>query len=367
MPITYQVASASDDGVVEVYVPRAFRGEWQHFMGVVEQLYLDASPRNLVEKAKMLTEEALKPDAPLLEISYALEGIGEPAMQYVLPLMVHPNPDVAYAMARAAVNIDDPSGAAQDALLRIARNDAHPFQLASIRTLGSLKATPERNHKLRVLLNSKNTLARTEAYKVLARNKDTAMYSRVVQEKFALDTLESHGDPVVYASRSGIPRIAIIGARPKLNLPITFTTMNSRLMISSDAAGRNVTIFFRDDRLKEPVKMLSRPFVDEIVARLGGEGAPEEERFDFTYGEIVAIVQELANQKKITAQGVDGRLTLAPFVLEQPRNTQDMIDGAPVIPDSRPNTAAGDRAADDAGAALPQEPPLSRTEAVANN
>ena len=358
MPITNQVAFAYDEGLVEVYVPRAFRGDWQHFMGVVEQLFLNGSPGNLVTKAKELADEAVKPGAPLLEISYALEGIGEPAMQYVLPLMVHPNADVSYAMARAAVHIGDPSGAAQETLLRIAQDDAHPFQLASIQTLGSLPASPERNHKIRELLNSKNTMARTEAYKVLARNQDKgAMYSRVIKEKFALDTVEGEGEPVIYASRSGIPRIALIGARPKLNLPITFTTMNSRLMISSDPASRNVTIFFRDDRMKEPVRMLSRPHIDEIIARLGGEGAPEEERFDFTYGEIVAIVQELANRKLITASRPDGRVTLAPFIFEQPRDTQDEIDAAPVIHDSRPNTVGA--------AGTGNEWPLQRTEAVA--
>jgi hypothetical protein len=54
-----------------------------------------------------------------------MEGMGSPALQYTLPLMVHPSTDVAFAMARASVFIGDDSGAAQDALLRIARNARH--------------------------------------------------------------------------------------------------------------------------------------------------------------------------------------------------------------------------------------------------
>ena len=351
MPISYQVAAALDQGLVEIYVPRSYRGDWQHFMGVVEQLYVNSSPGNLVAKAEELTDEAVKPDAPLLEISYALEGIGEAALQFTLPLMAHASPDVAFAMARASVFIGDESGAAQDTLLRIARNDQHPFQIPAVQTLGALPGSPERNQKLRTVLESKNTLARIETYKVLVRNNDSSIYTRWISdprdgrkegerdEKFALDVVPAGGEPVIFASRSGIPRIALIGPKPQLVLPCLFTTMDNRLMISSDNASRNVTIFFRDEARNNPLRMLSRPDIAELAARLGGDGAPAEERFDFTYGEVVAILQGLADQRKVSAASPDGQVTLAPFVFEQPRDSQDLIDSAPVIEDSRPNTA----------------------------
>jgi hypothetical protein len=337
-PITYQAAAAMDEGLVEVYVPAAYRGDWEHFIGVCEQLYLVDSPANLIAKAKELTEEAVKPGAPLLEISYGLEGIGEPALQYILPLMAHPAPDVSFAMARAAVFIDR-SGAAQDTLLRIARSDNHQFQLAAIDALGALPSSSERNQKLRDLLESKNTLARTAAYKVLSRNKDTAMSSRVIGEKFALDIVPSGGDPLVFASRSGIPRIAIMGPKPQLALPLIFTTLNGRLMIASTDDNKYVTIFYRDDVAGEPIKMLSRSDIAEIIARLGGSGAREEAKFEFTYGEIVAIVQLLTDQEKIVANVTGGKLKLAEFVFEKPRRSGEFDDAAPVIEDTRPNTA----------------------------
>ena len=351
VPVNFQVAAALDEGVVEVYVPKKYPGDWRHFIGVCEQLYVNTAPGFAVGKARQLAEEAVKPEAPLEEISHALEGIGEPALQYTLPLMAHAKPDVAFAMARASAYIPDNSGAAQAVLLRIAASDDNPFQLAAIETLGELPYSPERNQKLRPLLDSKNTLARTAVFKVLVRNnEDPTVYTRWVKdprdnrkdderhEKFALDVVPAGGEPLVHATRSGIPRISLIGPKPQLQLPIVFTTMGGRLMISSPNVGRTVTLFYRDDARKEPLKMVSRPDLAEVIARLGGEGAPTEEKFDFTYGEIVAVVQELSQQKLITASRGDGRLTLAPFVLEQPGDTQDVIDTAPVIEDSRPNT-----------------------------
>jgi hypothetical protein len=365
MPAINIVAQALDEGIVEVFVPKAYQGDWQHFMGVIEQLYMAGSPAVLVAKAKQLTEEAVKPGAPLLEISYALEGIGEPALQYTLPLLANPSPDVSFAMARASVFVGDASGASQQTLVRIARDDNNPFQLEAIHTLGALPSSPERNQRLHELLESPNRLARTEAYKILARNKQ--LYSHPVNEKFAIDIVKTGGEPLVYASRSGTPRIAMIGPTPRLQTPIIFTAMNGRLMISSDigagggagASGRSVSIFFRrDDEKKEPLRMYSAPDLAEIVARLGGEGAPDEDRFSFSYGEIVAVLQSLSQQKKITAAVPGSGTRLASLIFEQPRETQDLIETAPVIPrEGRPNTGgaaqAGDELNNHAGALAP--------------
>lgn len=355
MPAMFQVAAALDEGIVEIYVPRAYGGDWKHFMDVVEHLYLNGSPGEQIARAKALAAEApaeaIREDGYLLSIGHALEGIGEPALQYVLPMMAHPNPDVAFVMARAAAFIGDGSGAAQETLLRMARNDAHPCQIEAIRTLGVLPPSPDRNQKIHHLLESRNTMARIEAYKVLVRNKDHTIFTRWINdprdrrpegersEKFALDIVPAAGPPIIFASRSGIARIALIGPKPALSLPVLFTAMEKRLMIASPAAGNQVTIFYRDDSRGEPVQMPSRPDIAEIVARLGGEGAPEEERFDFTYGEIVAILQRLAQERMIRAELPDGQVTLAPFIFEQPRGDgQDLIDSAPVIEQTRPNT-----------------------------
>lgn len=371
MPAMFQVASAKDEALIEVYVPRAYGGDWKHFVDVVEHLYLNGSPAEQIARAKSLVEqapaEAERPDGYLLSIGHALEGIGEPALQYVLPMMAHANPDVAFVMARAAAFIGDGSGAAQETLLRMARNDAHPFQIEAVRTLGAMPRSPDRNQKIRQVLASRNTLARIEAYKVLVRNGDIT-YTRWVadprdrrpegvrNEKFAIDIVEAAGEPIVFASRAGVPRIALIGPQPgpRLAAPVLFTAIDSRLMITSERAGSNVTIFYREDgEAGEPIRMASRPDLAEVIARLGGEGAIEEERFDFTYGEIVAILQSMSQQRMIRAQRADGQLALTPFIFEQPRDSQDLIESAPVIEQTRPNTDGSAQSSDDGLPAAP--------------
>jgi hypothetical protein len=195
------------------------------------------------------------------------------------------------------------------------------------------------------LLDSDQTLVRIEAYKVLANNRDSSVYTIVVPrkgegEKFALDVVPSDGPPLVYASRRGIPRIAVIGRQPELQQPLTFMSMNDKLMIASDPKGRNVTIFFRDRWLPNPVAMLSHPDVAEVVARLGGGGGEEEAKLDFTYGEVLAILQQLGERRKMVAYARDGGGTPAEaqFVLQETPRSEDEILTAPLIPEGRPQS-----------------------------
>ena len=88
------------------------------------------------------------------------------------------------------------------------------------------------------LLDSDKTLVRIEAYKVLARNGDPSIRTQVVtpwanNQKFVLDIVPSHGSSIIYASRTGMPRIALIGPMPEVSTPVMFAAMEDRLTISS--------------------------------------------------------------------------------------------------------------------------------------
>ena len=216
MPVSYQVAAALDEGLVEVYVPKAYPRR----LGTLHRRRRAAVPQRLarassIAKAKELTEEAVKPDAPLLEISYALEGIGEPALQYTLPLMAHPNPDVAFAMARAAAFIGDASGAAQDALLRIAARRRTPVPARRHPDARRrCRPAPSATRSCATCWSRRTRLARTAAYKVLVRNGDASIYTRWVSDPrdsrpraSATRSSRSTSCPPA-ASRSSTPRAA---------------------------------------------------------------------------------------------------------------------------------------------------------------
>jgi hypothetical protein len=345
------VAMAFDEGIVQFFVPKAFGGDWEHFAGVVTHLYINPSSSFAATKAAELAEEAVKPDARLLDISYCWEGLGSPAMPVVSKLMAHADPGVSFAAARAAVFIGDPSFAAQETLIRIAETRDHPFRVTAIQTLGKLQPSTALSQLLRRLLDAPEAVVRIEAYRVLAAANDQTLFSKSVgrredREKFVLDVVPSDGPPLIYATRQGRPRIAVFGRMPTVRQPLTFTALGQRLTIATTPAGPEkkqdvLGIYYRDPRLpgkESAVKVLSRPDVAELAARLAGEGAVGQQRLDFSYGEVVAILQSLSDKGDIVSsrRGPDGRLLAASFVLQETGGAADEVRSAPVIDEGRP-------------------------------
>ena len=343
------VAEAKDEGRVEFFVPRSYGGDWEHFAGVVTHLYLDPTVGFATAKAKELAEAAVKPKAPLLDISYCWEGLGTPALPFCSKLMSHSDPAVAFAAARAAAFIGDSSYAAQEALTRIAQARGHPFQLSAIQVLGKLPPSSALSDMLRRLLDSPEATVRIEAYKVLAAGGDPSIITNAVKrwedrEKFLLDFVPSDGAPLVYASQRGRPRIAFIGRFPEVRGSLVFTALGGRLSITSTEVGEDKTpalaLHYRDPRRKAAVRVLSRPDVAELAARLGGQGAKADEKLDFTYGEVVAILQAMIDKGDIVSasRGPDGRQLAASFVLQEAPAVADQIQSAPAIDTGRPQT-----------------------------
>lgn len=341
-----RVVQAQDMGVISLYPPSSFHGDWEHFVGICQHLWLEDSADFNVRKAKMLVEEAQKPDAPLEDISYCWEALGRDALPFIQPLLTSKQPDVSFAAARAAAFIGDPTGSAEATLIHIAQTPLHPFRISAVQALGEMPASSALNHKLRDLLDSDQATVRIEAYKVLARNHDSSIYTTIIHpdneplnEKFVMDIVPSDGPPLIYASRQGVPRIAIIGKTPELRLPITYSVLDNQLTISSPPTGKAVTLYYReasrrwvkDDRgLPDPVKVICPPDAAELIARLGGAGPREDGHLNLTYGEVVAIVQNLTDAQQFGAEE-RGKSYDAAFVLEEPPRLQNVITKAPVI------------------------------------
>jgi hypothetical protein len=356
------VAAAVDDGVIRLNMPAQFNGDWEHFRGVVSHVFFNSAPQFATLKAHQLADQAVQPDAPLLNISYAWEGLGSNALPFVLPLMTHANGDVAFAAARAAALLGDTS--ALNVLGDMARNPTHPFRLNAVQTLASLPPSPVINGVLRTLLSADQNTVRLEAYRALARAQDSIIVSAMIRDRFVIDHVDSNGPPMIYAARLGTPRIALFGRKAKLNLPITFTARNGRLSISSSPGRETVTIFYRGRELPKPIKIESNPDIAEIAARLGGMGPPGETPLNFSYGEIVAILQAICDEQQVTALAAAAngapRMPVT-FVLQDVPLLENSVYGAPVI--LEPTRPAGEEdpaatqptAADDPGTGPRQE------------
>jgi hypothetical protein len=311
------VAKAQDDGFVYIYMPnKRFNGDWQRFTRVVNHIYLNGSPDFVPQKAKELAAAAVQPGAPLEDISYCWEALGSAAQPYIRPLYASSSPDVAFAAARAGAAIGDVS--AHDVLLAMARSDAHPFQLAAVTALGQLPKSPRVDRMLDSLLDASRSTVRIQAYRILASHEYWKVMSKSVNKRFTLDVIPTDGPGLIYATRSGSPRVALFGKNLAVNLPMTFTAMNMQFTMTSRQRD-SLTLFYRGNDLPKAISAKSGPELQEIVLRLGGES---KDGFQLGYGDIVGILQSLCDHKDVPAA----------FVFEDRSKSGSDLE-APVIQD----------------------------------
>ncbi|MGE5610306.1 MAG: flagellar basal body P-ring protein FlgI [Bacillota bacterium] len=325
-----KIANTQDEGRVDIFVPQKFNGDWEHFVGLATHLYFDRSQGTIATKAQMLVDEAQKPGAALMDISYCWEGLGPQVVPFIQPLYVHKSPDVAFAAARAGICLADPG--AEEAMLEMATTDGHPFQLNAVKALGSLPQATRIERMMTQLLSAKNALVRVEAYRVLADYGSPAIISHEVRGEFVLDRIPTDGPPLVYASRSGIPRIALFGKDLSLNLPIVFRAMQDKFTMSSFPDGRSIALFDRTSNKNGGIQAkLNRPDLHELLYRLGGGS---DDGFRFGYSDLVGILQGLS----------DGHHIAAAFMLQDSPALRDAIEDAPplVEPGAPPAGRSGD-------------------------
>ena len=322
-PLRDPTAQAQDEGYIYLFMPRKYKGDTEHFLGVVNHLFLNSEPSFAAMKARELAAEAVKPDAPLYEISYAFEALGKPSLEFLTPLLSNPAPEVQFAAARAAAFLGDPF--AEQVLLRIAATDHHPFRINAVQTLGQLPESLQIDAGLVKLLDSPESLLRIEAYRVLVNREASPIFSTLVQSNlnpdngFVLDIISSSGPPLIYCTRVGKPRVAIFGHRVSMTMPVMFTAFDSRLTIANQLnRPSDLNIFYRDPGRREPIEALSSPDVAEIVARLGGAG---NNGMHFTYGDIVAILQKMSANRTINA----------PFMLQTVPGVERAVETAPTL------------------------------------
>lgn len=325
------VAAAQDEGVVHLAIPEKFGKDWAHFVGVATTLYFFGINKEFaVERAEALAKVAQDPrlePAKLEGISYAWEGLGPVAAPTILPLLSDPNPAIAFWAARAAAFNEEQ--AAVDTLVRLAGEPQNPFAVAAAETLGKLKSNSGLIQKVRRLLDVSAPDVRIAAYQSLLRLGDRAIMSTAVGDKdlgkqFYVDEVPSNGPPLIWASRKGTPRIAIIGARPGLRPPMLATAFGDRLSINLPAPGQPATIYYR------PVNDFNSsltifPDIIELIATLGGETVPGNVPIRLCYGDVLAVVKQMSDDAQIVEGG-----RAVPMILQDV--AAELINDAPSIP-----------------------------------
>lgn len=341
-----RVANAVNQGSeIAIEIPPDQRDNYVHFLRLLTHLPVRSGPGEWEQHARDVAAAMDLPTAQHEELALVWEAMGSQVLPIIQPLYLSSNAATSFWAAVAGLRLGDET--AGDVLIRFATTVNSPWQRTAIEELGRHPRLARATVPLRKLLDDSNELVRVAAYEALARRGDKETVTRIqvgrdpkgakdsrFETQFVLDLVTSDQRPVIYATQSGLPRIALFGKDMQVARPLFFCAPDDAVTINANGPTDPVTVIRKIPRSglnSEPFRI--QPYVRTLVQTLGD--MPYEDLqgdikgLGVNYSQILAVLQRMCNRGDLPAR----------FVLQPLPGVQDlyhdvMTTGRPDMPGS---------------------------------
>jgi flagellar basal body P-ring protein FlgI len=325
-----KAAEPASAGSVQLRVPENMRGREARFAELVRHLPLSQAATMREMRTKALVTELSRTQDSSEDIALSLEGVGPSVIPVLQELYTNPRRQVSYFAARTGLRLGDAS--ALGVVARHAKDARSPYRMQALRELGECANNPRAGAVLRELLDGQDLWTRVRAYEALRTADRPSMVSVTIGRdpgNFILDVLPCQGQPVIYARRSGVRRIALIGAdQMAFRAPLFYSKRGKEITLSAAAGDKLITIVRKDSgqvagefKLPLSVVLLTRFMGDD--PRPDIKNKPQGLGLD--YAVVLDVLHSLCE---------DGTLN-ARFEWEQ-QSVEDLV--GPIRPAGRPES-----------------------------
>ncbi len=302
----HKTADAVSPHVVDLRIPKAWRGSEPHFLKLLMHLYVPAAPSFGDLRLRELGAEALEPKAALDDISLAWEGMAKVALASIQKLYTHKDQGVSYYAARAGLRIED--NLALDVIARHANDPQSRFRELAVEELGRAKNLSRAVQVLRPLLDADDHRVRWLAYECLRRHEDPVIQSTKIGKRgeFVLDLVPCRSRHLITARRSGEQRLTLFGATMRCQTPVFYWHRNETVIITADLGATHLRLVRRaptTGRRSEPITCPTS--VAGLIGMLGRDPVKDDEGhyqgLGLTYSQVVEVLHDLCADKTIDA------------------------------------------------------------------
>jgi len=303
-----KVANAKTPAIIDLHIPSSYRNDYTHFLELLLHLYVPADAAGQERYARQMARAILLPTARYEDISLAWEAMGKQVLPIIRPLYVSENQAAAYYAARAGLRMGDEL--AVPAIIRIAQRKNSPYQIPAINELGKVRKFPEVALPLkRMLLTSNNELVKIACYEALLKHGSNIIQRKDISRHFFLDTVDSTGDYIIYATVTGQPKIVLFGRKMPLNQPLFYSPEDEIVTINSYRDDKRVMVYRKipgKDMYSDTLYF--EPTVEQLISILGNRPEMDEEGnikgLGLTYCQIVRVLHGLCTSQQIPAKFV---------------------------------------------------------------
>ncbi|GJQ29844.1 MAG: hypothetical protein HBSAPP03_17280 [Phycisphaerae bacterium] len=328
-------------GSIALHIPRRYRTQPGEFLELVSHLSID--PSFPEQQAKRLVEGVKAEPALAEDASWCLEAIGARALPMIRELYEYPELAPRMAGLKAGARLNDALAAGP--LKEIARTGQGTVRTKAVELLGQLDGGPTVDLALQELLSEPLTV-RVAAYEALAarvtrmqvrrlqqslgaagdavrvsptrlevmaqerwpRRNFQGLERRQVGGKFFLD-LVPFGEPLVYVTQQGQPRIVLFGADQSLKRPAVVSAWDDRLTILTEEGTTAVRVRHVPTTGGAAVERVVQADLVALIEYMAKDASPEDTSagLGLSYSDVVGALSAL----------VKGGMTSASLSTEQ--------------------------------------------------
>lgn len=349
-------ARGFDDSLIRLTVPPSYTSRPNEFLRIVEHLPVD---RDFPQERARTYTAALETIPELREsMMWCLVALGDPALPFVRELYEHRDPDVRMAALRAGSLLGDTRTA--PALLEITAVGSASERNEAIALLSEIDGGPTIDLGLRELIETSNLTTRIAAYEALATRAERAEYARLltiearrpdssgmartpreleiisktripsstlqgiqrvtIPGKFVMDVVP-FGEPLVYVTQQGTPRIVLFGGDLQLVRPMLASAWDDRFIVISESANQPARLRYENYRTGE-VRVVEEisPSLPSLIVFMAVDPKPEDPvpGLGMSYSEVVGALHAL----------YDAGATRAAFATETDKLMAELVEAA---------------------------------------
>ncbi len=383
-------ARGRSEQMVRVKLPYRFEGREYEFVELIRHMTLDQAYPEVYARRYAQTM-VNQPEAYATNMSWCLQALGERALPFLRDLYAHEDPLPRLAALRAGAHLGDARTA--EHLLDLAQGGPATVRPEATRLLGRVDGGPRIEQQLTELLAEDNLVVRVAAYEALAERAVAAQRRRILAEasrgspsaqrrlslaaldslarlrlpdgtmqfvsrrlvdgKFLLDRAAA-GEPLIYVTQQGEPRIVLFGESDAIEGPMLVSAWSDRLLLQRGGTSGPIRVRYHDDRTGRTVRHDVEPSLARLIEFMSHMPTPEDARpgLGLSYSQVVGALYEIQRQAQVAGAFTTERDRLLAELLQS--SEKEEITVRPETPDDEQQLVLLEGELDDPTARLVQ-------------
>jgi hypothetical protein len=296
-------------GVIRIGIPQNYTSQKSRFIALLKELYLNENPKQEASRVEQLIRD-LGSSEKGFNAEIALEAIGKTQENKIAAALNSHDIQTAFRAARCLLYLGSDSGLG--ILRQTALDRQSPYQIEAIEAIALGAKRNDAITILRQFLADDNFKVRIAAYEQLRKLGAPNIATIRVAGDFDIDQVLCSGTKMVYAYRSGSPRIVLFGSPLIAESDIFIESADGSVIVNSPQGHKYVSIIRRFPKRNIMLGPRKSSFdVVDIIRTLSEQPVNDSKKpaylgLGLPYADAIAILNTMCSKGAVIADFVAG-------------------------------------------------------------